>query len=159
MKENKKSKIPYIFFAFFATFITADLTLIYIAQKNWRGTVTENSYEKGRKYNKTLINDQKQQNLGWKVDLKHKNINSKESILILDLKDKDDKLIENAQIKLQLVRPTQTGYDFSQKLTFNLDEKNYQKLVTFPLIGLWKVEAQIFADDKVFQYVKRIVID
>ncbi len=157
--KPKKSKIPYIFVAFFATFIIADICFIYIANKTWRGTVTEDSYEKGRKYNKILLNNQKQKDLGWSGKINYKAISTKKSLIIFDLKDQNNKIIKNAKIKLKLVRPTQTGYDFDEELIFNLNKNNYQKTINFPLIGLWKVEVQAFVKDEVFQYVKRIVID
>lgn len=156
---KKKSKIPYIFFIFFATFITADIFLIYLANKTWRGTVTENSYEKGRKYNKTLLNNKKQQGLGWQADLNYQSAKNKEGYIYLNLKDKKGLIIKNAQVAVKFVRPTQTGFDFQDQLYFsNQDQRYYQKII-FPLPGLWKVEIQAKVENKIFQYVKRIVIE
>lgn len=156
---NKKSKIPYFFFIFFAIFITVDIAFIYISKKTWRGTVTEDSYEKGRKYNRTILANKKQKELNWSGDISQKFIENQKSLLIFSLKDDAGQFIKNANIKLKLVRPTQTGFDFEDKLFFNKFNNKYQKEVNFPLKGLWKIEVQAFVGDKIFQYVQRIVID
>ena len=161
--SNTGSKIPCIFVAFFALFIAVDVIYIYVAKKTWRGTVTENAYEKGLKYNQTLISDKKQKDLGFKAKLNIKSINNKTTLLSFDLKDKNGKIIKDAKIKINLVRPTQTGFDFAEELLFETKNQNYQKIINFPLKGLWKVELQAFVtingQEEIFQYVERIIID
>ena len=162
-EKPKKSKIPYIFFAFFAVFITVDIAFIYIAKKTWRGTVMDDSYEKGRKYNQVLQSDKKQKDLGLQPHLEYKAIASKKSALAFSLKDKNGKIINNAKIAIRLVRPTQAGFDFDQELFFDKKNQNYQKEIDFPLIGLWRVELQALVNingkEEIFQHVERIVID
>ena len=158
MTKNKKSKIPYIFFAFFAIFILVDILFIYISQVTWRGTVMENSYEKGRKYNQTLLKDKKQKNLGWVGNLNNKDIKSKKALLTFDLKDNFGKFIDDAKVKIAIIRPTQTGFDFNEELYLDKKNQNYQKVINFPLKGLWRIEIQATSGKEVFQYVKRIVI-
>jgi len=153
---NKKSKIPYIFFIFFAVFITADIFMIYIAKKTWRGTVTEDAYEKGLKYNKVLLNNKKQQDLGYKGQLKYLYSSKNNGKLLFALKNKNNDIVKNAKIKIKIVRPTQTGYDFESELFFNNKSGTYENNIEFPLAGLWKVEVQSFIGDDIFQYVKRI---
>ncbi len=157
--ENKKSKIPYLFFIFFAVFITADIIMIYISQKTWRGTVTEDAYEKGLKYNKVLLNNKKQQDLGYQADLKYRVISDEVARISFILKNKDNDIINNAKIKVKFVRPTQSGFDFKEELFLNKITNSYQNNIIFPLIGLWRVEIQAFIGDDVFQYVKRININ
>jgi len=157
--QNKKSKIPYIFFAFFAVFITADIFFIYLAKTTWRGTVTEDAYEKGRKYNKTLLSNKKQKDLDWKAKIDYEILASKKSLIIFELKDEKNRIIKDAKVKVKFVRPTQTGFDFKEELNFDNKSKYYKKIIDFPLIGLWKVEIQAFARNELLYEVKRIVID
>lgn len=159
MTENKKSKIPYFFFAFFALFITVDIVYIYLAESTWRGTVTENAYEKGRKYNQTLLKDKVQQNLGWAGKLSSKSIAKEKAVVIFELKDKNGKFIDNAKITINLIRPTQTGFDFKEELILDQKSKNYQKLIKFPMKGLWRVELEATSGENIFQYVERIVVE
>jgi nitrogen fixation protein FixH len=154
----KKSKIPYFFFIFFGIFITVDLFYIYIAHKNWRGIATENSYEKGLKYNQTIKAKKEQENLGWQLQIKYQKITSKQGDLKIKLLDKNGQSIKNAKIKAKITRPTQDGYDFKSNLTFNSKEQNYQSYVKFPLIGQWDVEIIAQKNDNFFQDLKRFVI-
>ena len=77
--ENKKSAgfIPYIFFIFFGIIFAVDAFYIYIANKSWRGLSTENSYQKGLKYNETIeyVNKQKKTGLLFKTSLNNQGNN------------------------------------------------------------------------------------
>ena len=159
MIKNKKSKIPYFFFVFFAVFIAVDIAFIYISKVTWRGTVMDDSYEKGRKYNRTLMSTKKQNELNWSGNISQKFIENKKALLIFDLKNQSNKIIKNAKVKIKLVRPVQAGFDFETELTFDKNNNNYQKEINFPLKGLWKIELRVFVDKDVFQYSQRIVIE
>ena len=50
----KKSRIPLLFFAFFAVVLTANGIMIWIALSSWTGLETKNHYLKGVDYNQTL---------------------------------------------------------------------------------------------------------
>ena len=69
MSEQKKSKIPYIFFIFFAVIFAVNFSYIYVSQKTWRGLATEDAYHKGLNYNQVLEEEKKQKELGWKSTL------------------------------------------------------------------------------------------
>jgi nitrogen fixation protein FixH len=155
----KKSKIPYIFFAFFATFIIADLAFIYISSVTWRGTVTEDAYEKGRKYNQTLLNNKRQKDLGWEGELEYRANAIKKGVLTFGLKDKNGKVIKDAAIEVEFFRPTQTGFDFNGVLQFDKKSGNYKGVVKFPLSGLWRATVRASVGDEIFGYAERIGVD
>ena len=155
---EKKSKIPYFFFIFFGIFISVDIFYIYLANKNWRGIKTENSYEKGLKYNQTIKAKKEQENLGWQIQIKYHKIASQQGDLKIKLLDKNGQNIKNAKITAKITRPTQDGYDFTQNLTFKPQNQNYQSYIKFPLIGQWDIEIIAQKDGEFFQDLKRFVI-
>lgn len=155
--QNKKAGfIPYIFFIFFAVIFAVDFTYIYIARKTWRGTATQDSYQKGLNYNETLELAKRQKLLGWstkiRLDQNAKNIAKVE----LELFDKKMQKIKNAKVIVKITRPVQEGFDFTQDLQFN--GVNYETIISFPLKGQWNFEFIIAKGEDVFQEVKRYVI-
>lgn len=154
--EEKKSKIPYIFFAFFAVVFAVDFFYIYVAGKSWRGVVTEDSYKKGLNYNQAIAANRDQKKLGWKVDIKYRNDGKSAGVLVVDLKDKNFRIIKNAKIKVNFKRPTQEGFDFARDLEFVKNQ--YRAEITFLLKGQWEFNVVIERGDEVFQDVKRYVV-
>ncbi len=68
-------------------------------KKTWRGTVTEDAYEKGLKYNKVLLNNKKQQDLGYQGHLKYLHNSQKNGKISFQLKNKNNQIVKNAKIK------------------------------------------------------------
>lgn len=157
IKSNKGRFIPYIFFIFFGIIFCVDAFYVYIANKSWRGLYTENAYQKGLKYNETLeyVNSQKSLGLSFKTSLKNEGKNI--SILKSCFFDKNKNPIKGAKLVAKIMRPTQEGHDFSQDL--NYKNNCYEAKINFPLKGLWNVEIIAYKDDKVFQEVKRYVVE
>jgi nitrogen fixation protein FixH len=154
--RKKNSKIPYFFVAFFATFILVDLFYIYIAQKSWRGVFTQNSYQKGLHYNETLKLASKQQELGWKVDVKYQNLGNLLGEILIKLQDKNGVKIEDAKIIVKFRRPVEEGFDFRQELVF--DSGIYQGKIQFPKKGQWDFEIIAIKKEEVLQEVKRYIV-
>jgi nitrogen fixation protein FixH len=153
---EKKSKIPYIFVAFFAVIFAVDFFYIYLAQTTWRGVSTQDSYHKGLNYNQSISAVEDQKNLGWKIDIKYRNDGNKTGVLTVDLADKNSAIIRDAKIKVNFKRPIQEGFDFSKDLEFV--KNKYKAEITFPLKGQWEFELVISRDGEVFQEVKRYVV-
>jgi len=156
----KKSKlIPWIFVIFFSTFIIVDIVYIVIAEKTWRGLAIENGYQKGLKYNKTIEALREQKKLGWKMDIKYQVIKIKNGFLVVNLFDKNNQKIIDANLIANIRRPVQEGKDFSVNLKFNLSTQSYDSAVEFPMIGQWTVEVVARKGDDVYQDFKRWVIN
>lgn len=157
--ENKKSKIPYIFFAFFAVIFLVNGIFIYVAKKSWRGVVEENSYQKGLQYNDTIKNFEKQQQLGWKVDFKHQRISEKSLRIFLKISDKNSRIINDAVVNLLFKRPTQDGYDFTSQAFYSSSQKLYLVEADFPFLGQWDVEIFVKKDGDEFKMKQRLDIE
>lgn len=145
-----------ILFAFFAIVFAVNFSYIYIAQKTFRGISTQNSYQKGLEYNKTLEYVKSQKNLGWAIETKYKNKEKNSGELTACLFDKNHAAIKNAKLLVKITRPTQEGFDFQQDL---LPQNNcYFAKINFPVKGQWNLEIQAFKDNNIFQEVKRYVV-
>jgi nitrogen fixation protein FixH len=153
---EKKSKIPYIFLAFFLVVFVVDFSYIYISQKTWRGISSQDSYQKGLNYNEIILANKNQKDLGWKLDYKYRGDGNKKGVLTVKLFDKNSSLIRDAKIKVNFKRPTQEGFDFSSDLEFVKNQ--YQMQITFPLKGQWDFEISATRGDDVFYDVKRYVV-
>lgn len=155
--EKKRSKIPYIFFAFFAVVFAVNIFYIYIAKQSWRGVVTEDSYQKGLNYNGILKVFKKQKDLGWDVKARYIRNDKKSGSLRVDTFDKDKKLITDATVTAFFRRPVQDGYDFIQNLKFT--EGTYQANIIFPTLGQWDVDISVTRGKDTVHEVKRYVIE
>lgn len=156
MKEQKKSKIPYIFFVFFAVIFAVNFFYIYISQKTWRGLATDDAYQKGLHYNQILEAEKKQKELGWKMTISYRNLGENKGVLEIDLKDKNSQKISDAEIEVNFKRPTQEGKDFSQKLKFR--DGVFKADISFPLKGQWDFEIRAVRGEDVFQETDRNII-
>ncbi len=156
MTKQKRSKIPYIFFAFFAVVVSVNFFYIYISSKTWRGIVTEDSYHKGLHYNDTIIRVKKQAETGWKAAIKYQKISGLSGEFFIKFLDKNSQPITDADVTVNFKRPTQVGFDFSQKAELN--NSLYEAKIIFPLKGQWDVELVAVRGDDAFQEVKRYVI-
>jgi nitrogen fixation protein FixH len=154
-QTNKKSKIPYLFFIFFAVFITVDGIYIYLAQKTWRGLATEDGYKKGLKYNETLDLVKKQNELGWSGEIKFDQASKN---LHFRLFDKNKNPIRTASVIAKITRPVQEGYDFEIPLNYDSKSNSYFAHINFPLKGQWNIEIISSLDSNFYQNVKRVVI-
>lgn len=141
-KKNKNLIILYCFIGFFGTFMILDGIFVYLAVSTQTGVVTEQSYEKGLEYNKTLEEVRNQPKLNDEVIYK-------DNTLTWIIKDKRNMPV-NAQAKATFFRPVQDGYDF----TVSLEPKGkgvYEIRPDLPLKGLWSVRLQGQWDNKTYK--------
>ena len=155
--KSKDSRLVLsILFVFFAVVFAVNFAYIYISQKTWRGIYTQNSYQKGLEYNKTLEYVKLQKKLGWILNTKYTNGKQNAGELTACLFDKNHHAITNAKLVVKIIRPTQEGHDFTQDL---IPQNNcYFTKINFPLKGQWIFEIQAFKGDNIFQEVKRYIV-
>jgi len=156
MTEEKRSKIPYFFFAFFLVVIAVNFAYIYISKKTWRGVTTEDSYQKGLNYNRAIQKVKTQEELGWNVRIDYNPTGMRKGTAVINLLDKNNQQVIGVDIHIKLKRPTQEGFDFVQPVTFA--NGVYKTDITFPLTGQWDFEVVAVKGQDVFQAAKRLVI-
>jgi nitrogen fixation protein FixH len=157
MTTDKKSKIPYIFVAFFGVILLVNLGYIYIAKKTWSGVFTADSYQKGLNYNDILKQEEQQKKLGWIVESKFNYSYENKGSISVSLKDSKFRTIQDAQIIIEFKRPAQEGMDFSRQIIFK--DGVYKTEVEFPLQGQWDFSILVIAKDQTrFSKVERHLI-
>lgn len=154
----KKSNIIWFFVIFFSTFIIVDIAYIVVAERTWRGLVTEDGYKKGLEYNKVLEADKEQKQLGWDVQIAYQNKGVGIGNLMVKLLDKNHQAIPDADVVANIRRPVQSGSDFVLPLKFNSQTVTYQSLVKFSFSGQWDIEVIVKRGDDIYQDVKRLVV-
>jgi nitrogen fixation protein FixH len=156
-KQVKPSKIPYFFLIFFAVFISVDIAYIFVANKTWRGVISSDTYRKGLDHNQVLQLINKQNQLGWKLNINFKNIGNKRGILRVKPLDINGQNLPISEVGVKLSRPTQEGFDFNADLEYEGDGW-YQANIEFPLRGQWQFEIIVRNKQDLMQEVKKYVI-
>lgn len=155
--DRKTSKIIYFFIGFFAIFITVNIFYIYLSKTTWRGLVTEGYYRKGVEYNEVLKQAELQKKLGWTVKIRSRRRADERVEITVSAADQRKRQIKDADIYITFKRPTQEGYDFSEKILFS--DGIYQKTVTFPMKGQWDFHIMVIKGKDSYQEVKRFVFE
>jgi nitrogen fixation protein FixH len=158
--HKKDNRIVLFFFiAFFSTFIIVDIAYITVSQKTWRGLATEDGYQKGLEYNQTIAAVKEQKELGWSSKIQYQARESRKGFLKVNLLDKNNQTIKNANLTANFRRPAQEGYDFVKELKFDSTILQYVADVEIPLIGQWDIEIICKQDSDIYQNTKRIVVE
>lgn len=129
---SKKSDfwIPWYFVFFFIVIAVIDGSFVFVAIRTQTGLVTEQAYEKGLAFNKTLEKAAEQRKLGiiQKAEFK-------DGKIIWHLQDKNENPLV-AKITAHFYRPTHDGYDFEVDLK-QTGNGMYEAAPRFPLPGAW----------------------
>lgn len=147
--------IPWYFVAFFLFIAIVDSVFVYLAVHTHTGLITQNSYEKGLKYNDIILAGEKQKKLGWKTDI---SFNSNNDLFSIKISDKNDSLITGAEVKAYVKRMVHDGYDFS----VNLKETKkgiYTGALVLPLKGKWNVITIVQSGEQSYKTNKEIFVD
>ncbi|WP_421877922.1 FixH family protein [Pacificispira sp.] len=158
----KKSRIPLLFFAFFAVVLTANGIMIWIALSSWTGLETKNHYLKGVDYNQTLQDVRTQEALGWTVQSNIAPVVAPDGPpgrfdVVLVLTDRADSAISGAQVEVRLERPTHHGIDVRATLTETAPGR-YAAQVDVPVAGQWNLRRLVWSGGGTHQTVERVFL-
>lgn len=149
--------IPWYFVAFFALLTAVLVPMCIIAVRTNTGIVTDNAYEKGLAYNKTIAAAAEQNALKWQGDLSMTPSVGSKIVADFALQDASGKPLDSAEVKLWLVRPTQAGND--QTLTLQPQGNgHYGAKISLALRGLWEARVSATKDGHNYQMTKRVVL-
>ena len=154
LSKNKDNIIPYYFVLFFIIIAFLDSIFVFIAFYSFRGVIIENSYEKGLKYNQTIIASEKQELLNWKS-----RIELKDETIIFYLQDKKNKNLIEGNVRAYFKLVSQVGYDFYIPLFFDANAKVYKNKVNFPFKGEWDIRILVELNKTKYQKTKRIIVN
>ncbi len=157
MKDSmaKKSKIPYIFVAFFAVVLTVNIVFVTFAITSWTGLETENPYIKGLDYNETLAAAAEQHDRGWTSKMTWQQLGQLKVKFDFITKYKNGDNLSKADFRLLFLRPTTAGFD-SEVTLVEVENGHYQAVVSLPMAGIWDVKQVIEHKDGTYQAVQRI---
>ncbi len=158
----KKSRIPLLFFAFFAVVLMVNGTMIWIALSSWTGLETKNHYLKGVDYNQTLQDVRTQESLGWNVQSSIAPVVSPDGPpgrfdVVLVLTDPADTAISGARVEVRLERPTHHGIDVRATLTESAPGR-YAGQVDVPAAGQWNLRRLVWSGAGTHQTVERVFL-
>jgi len=149
--------IPWAIVAFFVVLVSTLVPMCVIAIRTNPGVVTNNAYEKGLAYNKLIQDGEQQAALNWRGDLTVTELPGGKIHADFLLTGADGKPLENAEVKLWLVRPAQAGNDRNASMTL-VSGGHYGADIALPERGLWEARVSATCDGHNFQTVRRVTL-
>ncbi|MBI3446865.1 MAG: FixH family protein [Magnetospirillum sp.] len=148
---------PYIFVGGFMVVLMVNFTMAYFANSTFSGLSTDHAYEKGLAYNQTLAAAQKQEEMGWAVDLQVEPEANHGAHITVSYKDKAGKPVDGLVVKAQLVRPTAKGHDRNVALA-PIAPGTYATMQEMPLAGIWDLSLLATGDEATYLVNRRILV-
>jgi nitrogen fixation protein FixH len=149
--------IPACFFGMFFVIFAANAAMIGVGLSSWRGLVTDDAYDKGVAYQKAIAAEEREEALGWTVDLSVDTPKPKRADVTVAVAGPDGAPIEADSVEIGFVRPTQAGYDSVHELTA-LGGGRFFKSVTLPLPGLWELRIAAEKGEDAVRVTRRITV-
>jgi nitrogen fixation protein FixH len=148
---------PYIFVAGFVVVLTVNFTMAWFANSTFSGLSTENAYEKGLAYNKTLAMKQQEEALGWAVDLQVEPGANHGAHVTITYKDASGHPVDGLAVKAGFVRPTAKGHDREVALA-PVGPGAFATQQELPLPGVWDLTVIATGKDIPYSVTRRIVV-
>lgn len=151
--------VPLAFGAFCLAVLAANGTMIAIAIATWPGLETADAFRKGIGYNAALAAAREQAALGWRAELAFRPAagEPRRGRVEIRLTDAAGRPVERAEVRADLVRPTQEGHDFAA-IFGGAPGGAYALDAEFPLAGVWDVRLRAGDGRGLYQTTRRIVV-
>ena len=162
MTMSKASKpagrwIPWSFFGFFGVIFLVNGIMLYIALSSWNGIAVHDAFKKGLAYNDRLAEAEAQAKLGWRITLRMPEQAAIAGELAVDLRDRDGRPIDGADMRARIVRPIHEGFDRDLVLAGG-GKGRYSGDLEVPLPGLWEVRVQASHRRGVYRHSARFEV-
>jgi nitrogen fixation protein FixH len=89
----------------FVAVLIANVALVYFALSSWPGLAYDNAFERGRKYNQVLREEDRETKLGWRLDAEYESAGTRAGTLVVRAADRDGKKLTDLALTATLVRP------------------------------------------------------
>lgn len=149
MKDQTKAFLAVI--GIIGSSVIANVVLIYYSSLTYDGLVEENYYLKGLNYQSELDKKHSQQTLGWNVEL----LDATKDLYIVKIKDKDNKPLSKAMVKIDFFRPSKEGFDKTVFLK-EVEAGTYQVSTHLELEGIWDARIEVKKDSDLWKMKKKI---
>ncbi len=124
--------------AFFGIVLAANAIFIYLAVDSFTGLSTENAYQRGVAYNRTLEARAAQRELGWGAELAFVQESGGRGTLSVEMRDRAGRPLDDLRISGQILRPTHAGHD-QEVVLARSGPGTYAAALDLPLRGQWNV--------------------
>lgn len=133
-------------FGFFATFIAVDVYMVSLAVTTQTGMVTDRPYERGLAYNQEIDAVARQQELGWRSDLRLDGTD-----VIFTLHDVAGHAIDGAVGTVTFFRKSHAGADFTLDLRSEGNGQYRADFSTYAISGRWQIRVMVQKGDTSFR--------
>ena len=149
--------IPWYIVGFFIALVSVLVPMCIIAVRTHTGVVTDGAYEKGLAYNKNIAAEEQQESLKWHGDVSITPLPEGKIQAEFTLLGSNNKAIDDAEVKLWLVRPTQAGQDQNVAMT-KQGNGHYVVVTHMPNNGQWEARVSATYNNQNYQITKRFVV-
>jgi nitrogen fixation protein FixH len=149
--------VPMLFIAGFLVVLGVNGALIYFAQDTFSGLDTQNPYERGLDYNKTLAAEAAVQRLGWQSKTAIVSAGDGTRSLEVRITDRDGRPLSGLKMVAYLVRPSNQGLDLTVEPRA-LGDGRYGASFVLPAPGQWDVRLVARYDDVAWQHSERLFV-
>lgn len=147
--------------------ISGSVVLISITLKNKPNLVDKDYYEKGRKFESTVLQQVAERKaLGWDMKLQIPSTIVGETVTYLlgskgtyqfTVQDRNSKFLTGAQVTLFAYRPSDSKADLKVKMV-EVSAGNYQAYLDFPLQGAWMLTAQARLGNDISEVARNVYV-
>ncbi len=149
VKGNRKwsRKLLVILLTVFAVVMSVNIVMVWFAITSNTGVVTENAYEEGLAYNKTLAEQAREAGLGWSVV---RNVADFPVRLVYALSDARGAPLGGAWVRVKATRPmgNDEGSEFEMELKEFTDGTYAAENIVWPHKGQWELETTFVYEGK-----------
>ena len=129
----------------FVAVLIANGALVYFALSSWPGLAYDNAFERGRKYNQVLREEDRESRLGWRLEARYEAATARSGVLIVRAVDREGRPLVDLGVAAALTRPVGGGVaDRAVELRAEAPGV-YAATIDVPLPGQW--EARLTAID------------
>jgi nitrogen fixation protein FixH len=89
----------------FVAVLIANGALVYFALSSWPGLAYDNAFERGRKYNQVLREEDRESKLGWRIETIYESTSERVGTLTVRATDRDGSPLVDLGLTATLVRP------------------------------------------------------
>ena len=149
---------PWLFVAAMGLVILVNGAMIWFAVHSFTGLATQDPYDKGLAFNRTLAATEAQAALGWHVDIAAASGPAAAAptvTLAAAFRDRAGQALDGLKVRAFLVRPTSAGHDRALVLAGE-GEGHYRTTAPLPLRGEWLLTVVAHKDGKTWQSTQRI---
>ena len=146
--------VLYAMLAFFGVIFAVNGSFLYFALSSFPGLSTNQAYEKGISFNKTLADVEKQKEIGWKNQITA----TKDGTVRLMMENRAGEPLQGLEVKAVLMRPLNNDND--QNLAFTeYAPGRYQATVATLNPGQWRLEMSAQKGNQTYFKVHSMMVE